>query len=112
MKNYFPFAAMPTIAQLNSRERRAIYCEQNGYTKRAADHWAMVDKGEAMRRDAGLCIYEERRPMTKAQRLYRELRRHLSRDDARYVATSLATMDADHVQRMMDYYTDGKFSRA
>ena len=50
--------------------------------------------------------------MTKAQRLYRELRRHLSRDDARYVATSLAAMDADHVQRMMDYYTDGKFSRA
>lgn len=50
--------------------------------------------------------------MTKAQKLYRELRQHLSRDDARYVATSLATMNADHVRRMMDYYTDGKFSRA
>jgi len=50
--------------------------------------------------------------MTKAQRLYRELRQYLSRDDARYVATSLAAMNADHVRRMMDYYTDGKFSRA
>ena len=111
MKNYYPFASMPTIAQLNSRERRAIYCEQNGYTERAADHWAMVDKGEALRRDAGLCIYEERRPMTKAQRLYRELRKHLARDDARYVATGLADKSAADIQRMMDYYTDGKFNR-
>ena len=50
--------------------------------------------------------------MTKAQKLYRELRKHLSRDDARYVATGLAGKSAADIQRMMDYYTDGKFSRA
>ena len=50
--------------------------------------------------------------MTKEQRLYRELRQHLSRQDARYVATGLAGKSAADIQRMMDYYTDGKFSRA
>ena len=50
-------------------------------------------------------------PMTKAQKLYRELRKHLSRDDARYVATGLAGKSSADIQRMMDYYTDGKFDR-
>lgn len=49
--------------------------------------------------------------MTKAQRLYRELRKHLARDDARYVATGLADKSSADIQRMMDYYTDGKFNR-
>ena len=35
-------------------------------------------------------------PMTKAQKLYRELRKHLSRDDARYVAIKLA--DKTHAE--------------
>jgi len=60
-KNFFPFAAMPTAAQLDSRERRAIYCEENGYLERAAEHWHMVEVGEAMRREAGFDIYEERK---------------------------------------------------
>ena len=60
MKNYYPFAAMPTIAQLDSRERRAIYCEEQGYHKIAAQHWYFVETGEAMRREAGLDIYEEK----------------------------------------------------
>jgi hypothetical protein len=59
MKNYFPFADMPTVAQLDSRERRAIWCEENGYPKRAAEHWCMVEIGEAFRREAGLDIYNE-----------------------------------------------------
>ena len=58
-KNYYPFASMPTVAQLDSRERRAIYCEENGYMERAAEHWHMVEVGEQMRREAGLDIYEE-----------------------------------------------------
>lgn len=58
-KNYYPFASMPTVAQLDSRERRAIYCEEKGYMKRAAEHWHMVEVGEQMRREAGLDIYEE-----------------------------------------------------
>ena len=45
-KNYYPFASMPTVAQLDSRERRAIYCEENGYMERAAEHWYMVFAGE------------------------------------------------------------------
>ena len=49
--------------------------------------------------------------MTKAQKLYRELRKHLARDDARYVATSLASKSSADIQRMVDYYTDGKFDR-
>jgi glyoxylate carboligase len=49
--------------------------------------------------------------MTKAQRLYRELRKHLARDDARYVATGLAGKSSADIQRMMYYYTDGKFNR-
>ena len=57
--NYFPFATMPTVAQLDSRERRAIYCEENGYLERAAEHWHMVEVGEQMRREAGLDIYED-----------------------------------------------------
>ena len=60
-KNYYPFASMPTVAQLDSRERRAIWCEDNGYPKRAAEHWHMVEVGEQMRREAGLDIYEERK---------------------------------------------------
>lgn len=65
-KNYYPFASMPTVAQLDSRERRAIYCEENGYMERAAEHWHMVEVGEQMRREAGLDIYEESvTPVTK-----------------------------------------------
>ena len=65
-KNYFPFVDMPTVAQLDSRERRAIYCEENGYLERAAEHWRMVEIGEAFRREAGLDIYNESvTPVTK-----------------------------------------------
>ena len=63
-KNYYPFASMPTVAQLDSRERRAIYCEENGYMERAAEHWHMVEVGEQMRREAGLDIYEESESVT------------------------------------------------
>jgi len=60
MRNFYPFAKMPTVADLDSLERRAIYCEKQGYHKRAARHWSFVEAGEAMRRDAGLDIYEEK----------------------------------------------------
>jgi len=63
-KNYYPFASMPTVAQLDSRGRRAIYCEENGYMKRAAEHWYMVFAGEQMRLDAGLDIYREDESVT------------------------------------------------
>ena len=60
MRNFYPFAMMPTAAHLDSLERRAIYCEKQGYHKIAARHWSFVEAGEAMRRDAGLDIYEDK----------------------------------------------------
>lgn len=60
MQNFYPFAQMPTVALIDQYERRAIYCENNGYHKLAAKHWQYVEAGEDMRRKAGFDIYQER----------------------------------------------------
>ena len=64
MRKFYPFAKMPTVAYLDSLERRAIHCEKQGYHKIAARHWSFVKAGEDMRREAGLDIYEEKEEET------------------------------------------------
>jgi len=59
MKNYFPFAEMPSASYLDHLERRAIACDEKGYKEQSAKLWDKIEKGEAMRRDAGLSIYQE-----------------------------------------------------
>ena len=59
MKNYYPFAEMPSAAHLDHLERRAIACDKKGYKEQSSKLWARIAKGEAMRRDAGLSIYQE-----------------------------------------------------
>jgi|TARA_A100001391_G_scaffold72215_1_gene46105 hypothetical protein len=57
--NYFPFAELPTVERLDSLERRAIYCEQQGYDKKAKSLWDLITAGEQIRLKAGLDIYSK-----------------------------------------------------
>ena len=56
MSKYFPFGNIPTVEKLDSLERRAIYCEQQGYDKKAKSLWDLITAGEQIRLKAGLDI--------------------------------------------------------
>ena len=59
VKNFYPFASMPSVERLDELEARAYRLEKNGYDDLAKRTWNKIDIGEQFRREAGLDIYHE-----------------------------------------------------
>ena len=59
IKNFYPFASMPSVEKLDELEARAIRQEINGFNDLAKRTWNKIDIGEQYRREAGLDIYHE-----------------------------------------------------
>lgn len=59
IKNFYPFASMPSVEKLDELEARAIRQETNGFNDLAKRTWNKIDIGEQYRREAGLDIYHE-----------------------------------------------------
>lgn len=59
VKNYYPFASMPSVEKLDELEARAIRQETNGFDDAAKKTWNKINIGEQFRREAGLDIYHE-----------------------------------------------------